>query len=207
MIKKNYTSPSICCVRINNLEILAASNSSSASGTENRIEEDDEHDMITVNVDTLGWHPDPTEKILAAHAYCKFMKGEAKEMGNAFGKTWFQAEELTQQNLICCVTSKRVMFIPQDNKRNTQIAIGLIGSVAGLDFFSKKAAKNIFTGGWLDLPLEIKRNQITSSKLSEIPCGNIVIINTIEGSIFLSCDELGEAMDINITIIQPEIFM
>lgn len=187
--------------------ILAASSTNSMSETTNRTSEDDEDDMITVNVGSYGWHPDATEKVLAAHAFCKFMKGEAKEMGNAFGKTWFQAEELTQQNLICCVTSKRVIFIPQDNKKNTKIAIGVIGSVVGLDFFSKKAAKNIFTEGWLDVPLEVKRSQITSCKISEIPCGNIVIINTSEEPIYLGCDELTEAMDINITIVQPEIFM
>lgn len=207
MDKKEYISPCMSCVRIDNMGILAASSINSASETTNKNSEDDEDDMITVNVDSYGWHPDAPEKILAAHAFCKFMKGEAKEMGNAFGKTWFQAEELTQQNLICCVTSKRVVFIPQDNKRNTQIAIGLVGSVVGLDFFSKKAAKNIFTEGWLEVPLEVKRSQITSSKLSEIPCGNIVIINTSEGPIYLGCDELSESMDINITIVQPEIFM
>ena len=189
------------------MEILAASNSSIVSETANMADEEEEEDMITVNVGSFGWHPDATEKILAAHAFCKFMKGEAKEMGNAFGKTWFQAEELTQQNLICCVTSKQVVFIPQDNKRNTKIAIGLVGSVVGLDFFSKKAAKNIFTEGWLDVPLEVKRSQITSSKLSEVPCGNIVIINTSEGPIYLGCDELSEAMDISITIVQPELFI
>lgn len=206
MNKKEYLSPCMSCVRIDNRGILAASSPNSVSETVKRTNEDDEDDMITVNVDSYGWHPDATEKILAAHAFCKFMKGEAKEMGNAFGKTWFQAEELTQQNLICCVTSRRVVFIPQDNKKNTKIAIGIVGSVVGLDFFSKKAAKNIFTEGWLDVPLEVKRSQITSSKLSEVPCGNIVIINTLEGPIYLGCDELSEAMDINITIVQPEIF-
>lgn len=206
MNKKEYISPCMSCVKINNMGILAASSHNSVSETTKRANENDEDDMITVNVDSYGWHPDATEKILAAHAFFKFMKGEAKEMGNAFGKTWFQAEELTQQNLICCVTSKRVVFIPQDNKKNTKIAIGIVGSVVGLDFFSKKAAKNIFTEGWLDVPLELKRSQITSSKLSEVPCGNIVIINTLEGPIYLGCDELSEAMDINITIVQPEIF-
>lgn len=207
MNKKEYISPSMSCVKIDNMLILAGSNSNSVPEITNRTDDEEDADMITVNVNSYGWQPDTSEKILTAHAFCKFMKGEAKEIGDAFNKTWFQAQELTQQNLICCVTSKRVVFIPQDNKRNTKIAIGLAGSIVGLDFLTKKVAKNIFTEGWLEVPLEVKRSQITSCTLSEVPCGNIVIINTSEGPIYLGCDELKNAMDINITIVQPGIFM
>lgn len=208
MSKKEYVSPDMCCVRIDSVGFLAASHSTIVSDTTHcENEEDDDDDMITVSVDSLDWHPDTTEKILAAHANCKFMKGEGKEMGKAFGRVLFQAEELIQQNLICCVTSKRVVFIPQDSKRNTQIAIGLVSNVVGLDFFSKKVAKNIFTEGWLNVPLEVKRSQISSCKLSTIPIGNIVIINTLEGPIYLGCDELQDSLDINITIVQPDLFM
>lgn len=207
MCKKKYISPCMSIIKVDSPGFLASSNSSRTMEKTDENGENDDDDMITVDVDSFGWHPDASEKILAAHAFCKFMKGEAKEIGNAFGRTWFQAEELTQQNLICCVTSKRVVFIPQDSKRNTRIAVGLIGSVVGLDYFSKKAAKNIFTEGWLEVPLEVKRSQITSCKLSEIPCGNIIIINTLEGPIYVGCEELRESMDIDITIHQPEIFI
>ena len=79
----------------------------------------DEHELITVDLKGIeDWQPDSDEQVLIAHGSAKFMKNEGVELGYFAGKVHFVAQEQTQQSLICCVTTKRIVFIPEKKEYN-----------------------------------------------------------------------------------------
>lgn len=169
---------------------------------------EEESDEITVNLNQLGWYPDAGERVLVAHGDCKLMKNGGKELGNAFGKTHFIAQESSSQRLVCCVTNKRMILIPQDDKEKAKTVFSISSRVMGVDWASRKMASSIFFNNWLEFSVKFSRDEIVSAKLSEIPVGNIVMIKLINNEfIYLGTTDIGHSADIMTSIMQPEIFM
>lgn len=168
----------------------------------------DEHELITVDLKGIeDWQPDSDEQVLIAHGSAKFMKNEGVELGYFAGKVHFVAQEQTQQSLICCVTTKRIVFIPESNKRISKNVFSIGCHLMGVDWINKMIAERELFKDWLDKPLEIKRNYIKSAELSPHPVGNIVIIHLKQGDIFVGTDDLGWSLDIHQGIINPKIFI
>lgn len=138
---KEYKSPKITTFDVNVCSILTSSAVQPYS-TEDNAE-------ITVNLSEYDFIKEPNEKILVAHGNCKIMKNGGRQIGEFFGKEYFIAQEDTLQNLICCVTTKRVVLIPQDNKATAKKMFSISASIAGIDWISKKLQYQLYlTNGW-----------------------------------------------------------
>lgn len=175
--------------------------------TEDSVNEN-EHNEITVDINQLGWSPDTKERVLVAHADCKIMKNEGRELGEALGKVHFIAQEDSLQRLVCCVTDRRMLIIPQDNKEQAKIVFSIGSKIMGVDWASRKIASSILFNNWLEFSVEFSRVEIESAKLSDIPDGNIVIIRFKNNKVlYLSTADIGHSMDIVASIMRPEFFM
>ena len=136
------------------------------------------------------------------------MKNEGKELGNAFGRTHFIAEEASSQRLVCCVTNKRILLIPQDEKEKAKNVFSISSRIIGVDWASRTIASSILFNNWLEFSVEFPRNKIASALLSEIPVGNIVIIKLKNDTfIYLGTTDIGHSADISTSIMNPDIFM
>ncbi|MBR1467913.1 MAG: hypothetical protein IJ606_04710 [Bacteroidaceae bacterium] len=171
--------------------------------------QDSNDEEITVNVREYGFEPAADEVILVAHGDCKIMKNGGKEIGEAFGKVHFITEEASSQHLICCVTNKRILIIPQDNKANAKMVFSIGSKVMGVDWATRKIASIIFFNNWLEYSVEFKREEIESAEISlDYPDGTIVIVKFKNNTtLYLRTQEVGHSMGITTSIYQPEIFM
>lgn len=172
-------------------------------------EDSDNHELITINVKDYGVYIEKDEIIIAAHGNCKIMKNGGREVGTFMGTTYFSAQADSLQRIICCVTNKRVILIPQDNKEKSKQIFSLTGSITGVDWIGKRIAMSMFFKKWLDFPVQFKRDEIVSVKVTEDSILDIVEItlNQGRGTFYLGTEELGHALDIVATIRQPEIFV
>lgn len=164
---------------------------------------------ITVNVREYGFEPASDEIVLVAHGDCKIMKNGGKEIGEAFGKVHFITEETSSQHLICCVTNKRILIIPQDNKANAKMVFSIGSKVMGVDWATRKIASSVFFNNWLEYTVEFKREEIESAEISlDFPDGTIVIVKFKNNTtLYLRTQDVGHSMGITTSIHQPEIFM
>ena len=169
----------------------------------------DNDDEITINVRDYGWDPDSDETILVAHGQCRIMKNGGKEIGEAFGKVHFVAQEASSQNLICCVTNKRILIIPQDNKENSKTVFSIGSSIMGIDWATKKVASHILFNNWLDYSVQFSREEIEVAEVSvDFPDGTIIAIRFKNNEVlYLRTEDIGHSMDITAAIHNPHIFM
>lgn len=169
----------------------------------------DADEEITVNVRDYGWEPDSDEVILVAHGQCRIMKNGGKEVGEAFGKVHFITQEASSQNLICCVTSKRIVLIPQDNRENSRRVFSVGGSIMGIDWATKKIAMRILFNNWLDYSVQFTRDEIEVAEVSlDFPDGTIVAIKFKNNQVlYLRTEDIGHSMNITASIHNPHIFM
>ena len=199
--KKKYLTPSSVLQFVETNNLLTSSSSHNTSSNNN--------ESITINVKDYGFYPDAGEVVLVAHGSCKIMKDKGREIGEAFGKVHFVSQEASSQNIICCITNKRLVLIPQDNKEKAKKVFSITGSIIGVDWIAKKVAMSTIFNNWLEYSVEIKRDDIISAELSDMPVGNIVIIKLKgnKGTLFLDNSEFGYSMDIATAIHNPHIFM
>lgn len=195
---RHYHVPKICIQKWMGNPILTSSSKDS-----------DSSELITINVKDYGMNLEQDEVIIAAHGNCKIMKNGGREVGTFMGKTYFSAQADSLQRIICCITNKRVILIPQDDKEKSKQIFSLAGSITGIDWVGKRIAMSMFFKNWLDFSVQLRRDEIVSAKVTEESILDIVEIalNQRRGTIYLGTEELGHALDIVITIRQPELFL
>lgn len=170
--------------------------------------DEDDDNPITVDLNQLGWTPDANESILVAHGNCKIMKNGGKEIGEAFGKVHFITQEASSQRLVCCVTNKRILLIPQDNKEKAKTVFSIGNRIMGVDWVARIIASSMLFNNWLEYSVKLTRDEIVSAELSENVVGNIVVIKFLDNiTLYLSTTDIGHSMDIATAIMQPGVFM
>ena len=155
--------------------------------------EDEMDEPITVDINSLNWSPDSGETLLVAHDKCQILKDNGTSVESF-------------QYFTCCITDKRLVLVPKGSKPNKKV-LSIVGSMLGINPIVKSILLKELCDSIIEHPVSISKEKINKAILSEdIPSGLIVEIKTNEFVLYLGFSDVGHAMDICVSIKQPELF-
>lgn len=210
-MRYNYTSPTAKCMRLElDGSFLASSSTHAATPTQKTpVQNDDEEKehASTINPRDNGWHEDADEEVLLSHENCKIMANGGIELGEAFGKVHFLAKEASPQAFICCVTSKRLVLIPQESKKVIKTILTITGTVLSINPLAKRLAINQMLEQYVDYPIGFPRTEMLGADISEdYPDGTILIVHMKGYDLFLGFPTMEYTLNVHGAINFPHFF-
>lgn len=149
----------------------------------------------TIILDGRWGIPSDGEKLLIVHENCQILKYD-----KIFG-----LQTASFQYITCCVTDKRIIFVPQDTLPNQNI-VSLIGSLMDVNPVGKYILMREIYDKRINTPYAIARQHISRIDvgMDEYPTMRGVSMFVNGERLLLGCDEYDYAFDIQGAFYNPD---